>query len=343
MSQLRPSAVKHSAVKRSAVQPAFSLSLPRTRRTAGRGLLPRLLTITVLPVLIVGLFVTALLWAERISALRAIDESLASTVARILATTLDVSELPQVVGQLQAAVTAENVAFVDVQPAGDSMRFFRSKSPETDWALRSAYDAATVNSPGSQRFIFHDDRQSLYTAAAAQVRDPGVKARLNGVAAGLPERDQRYQVIRAEVYETFSGVRTLRLPGEAAPPGMLIFALGVGVSNADIEALLFRQQWLVALACALAVLLAAGLAWRATRRIVRPLVALTHAADRLSLGELDLGELDGSVVLAGSARSITELNELAQAIERLRISLSLAMSRLRPQAPPEPRPERTKP
>ncbi|WP_293914389.1 HAMP domain-containing protein [Deinococcus sp.] len=352
MSQLRHGAVQRSSVRAGTGQTGTGQTgagqaaapLPRTR--PGRGLLPRLLTITLLPVLIVGLMVTALLWAERVSALQAIDEGLASTVARILATTLDVSELPQVVGQLQAAVSAENVAFVDVRPAGGSTRFFRSKSPETDWALRAAYDAAMVNGPGnaagnaagkasgSQRFVFHDERQSLYRAAAGQVSDPGVRERLGGVAASLPERDLRYQVVRTGVYETLAGQRHLRLPGEAAPPGRLIFELGVGVSNADIEALLTRQQWLVALACALAVALAAGLAWRATGRIVRPLVKLTRAADRLSLG--DLGEQGESVDLVGPARSVTELSELAGAIERLRISLSLAMTRLRPPGQRQP-------
>jgi HAMP domain-containing protein len=300
----------------------------------GRGLLTRLLAITVLPVLAVGLFVAALLGAERALALRAIDDSLASTVARILATTLDVSELSQVVTQLQAAVTAENVAFVDVRPAeSDGVRFFRSKTPETDWALRAAYDEASRSSPLEHQFVFHDDRLQLYQSAAAQVSDAGVRARLNAVAAGLPRGDQTFQVVRAGVYQDLAGRRTLRLPGEAAPPGTLLFELGVGVNNADIEGLLARQQWQVIVASSLVALLAAGLAWRATQRIVRPIVALTRAADRLSLGELE-----DPVPLAAPARTfpelntVTELSELAQAIERLRTSLALALSRLRPQS-----------
>ena len=308
---------------------------------AGRGLLARLLAITVLPVLGVGLFVALLLGVQRVSALRAIDDSLAGTVSRILATTLDVSELPQVVSQLQAAVSAENVVFVDVRPAGDAVRFFRSKTPETDWALRAAYDEAVRARPGDHRFVFHDQRAQLYQNAASQVTSPEVRQRLNTFAATLTAHDQVMQVIRAEVYEDASGRRTLRfaddrqpaasLPGtvlSAAPGSRLIFTLGVGVNNAEIEALLSRQQGLVIGACTLAALLAAGLAWRATRRIVRPIVQLTRAADRLSLG--DLGE---AVSLEAPAHTVTELSELAQAIERLRTSLALAMSRLRPSAP----------
>ena len=292
----------------------------------GRGLLSRLLAITVLPVLAVGLVVALLLGAERMSALRAIDDSLASTVARILATTLDVSDLSQVANQLQAAATAENVAFVDVRPAEGGLRFFRSKTPETDWALRAAYDEASVTAPAEHRFVFHDDRPALYRQAAAEVSDPGVKARLLRVASTLPPGEQVYQVVRASVYENRIGQRVLQLPGEVAPTGALIFELGVGVNNAVIEALLTRQQWLVALACVLAALLASGLAWRATRRIVRPIVLLTREADRLSLGDLE-----EPVALDLPGRGVTELTELAQAIERLRTSLALAMNRLRPQ------------
>ena len=304
-------------------------SVPRLvqlRNGAGRGLLARLLAITVLPVLAVGLFVALLLGVERVHALRAIDDSLASTVARILATTLDVSDLSQVATQLQAAVGADNVAFVDVRPAEGGLRFFRSKTPETDWALRAAYDAAVQNAPGDHRFLFRGVRPQLYRQAAAQVADPAVRKRLKAVADSLPTEPEAYQVVRASVYENRTGQRVLRLLGEAAPPGRLLFGLGVGVNNAVIEGLLFRQQWLVVGASTLVALLAAGLAWRATRRVVQPIVQLTRAADRLSLGELE-----GPVLLELPSRAVTELNELAQAIERLRTSLALAMSRLRPQ------------
>ena len=301
----------------------------RHRRGAGRGLLARLLAITVLPVLAVGLFVALLLGIERVHALRAIDDSLASTVARILATTLDVSDLSQVASQLQAAVGAENVAFVDVRPAEGGLIFFRSKTPETDWVLRAAYDAAVQNAPGDHRFVFPDTRPQLYRQAAAQVTDPAVRERLRALADRLPTRPEAYQVVRVSVYENRAGQRVLRFPSEAAPPGTLVFELGVGVNNAVIEGLLLRQQWLVVGASTLVALLAAGLAWRATRRVVQPFVQLTRAADRLSLGELE-----GPVLLELPGRAVTELNELAQAIERLRTSLALAMNRLRPQALP---------
>ncbi|WP_188963896.1 HAMP domain-containing protein [Deinococcus aquiradiocola] len=310
--------------------PASALSPARPAPQGGsRSLLARLLTVTVLPVLLLGLFVAAVLGAERMSALRAVDDSLAATVARILGTTLDVSDLTQVAAQLQAAVTADNVEFVDVRPTGDTLRFFRSKTPDTDWALRRAYDAAQTTDPASHRFVFHDTRLALYRDAAARVTDPAVRDRLNRVADTLSGGDRAYQVVRARVYEDRSGQRALQLPGDPAPGGTPLFELGVGVSNTGIETLLLRQQWLVVIACTLAALLAAALAWRATRRVVTPIVHLTRTADRLSLGDLQ-----DPVTLDAPTRTITELHDLALAIERLRTSLALAMTRLRPAPPP---------
>ena len=302
---------------------------------AGRSLLARLLMVTLLPVLLVGAAVAALLGVQRMTALRAIDESLAGTVARILATTLDVRDLSQVTAQLQAAVTAPDVAFIDVQPVGGELRYFRSRTPENDWALRPAYDAQLLARPYDHRFVYGGELRTL-TLAAARAAPPAVRARLERQArqAAAP---QVIQLVQASVYQDRSGVRALRLPGEAAPPGAHIFDLGVGVSNAEIDALLGRQQWLAAAAGTLSVLLGVTLAWRATRRIVRPIVALTRAADRLSLGDLD-----GPLTLPTPHHTITELHELAQAIERLRTSLGLALSRLRPH-PAQPPAVRTAP
>lgn len=56
------------------------------------------------------------------------------------------------------------------------------------------------------------------------------------------------------------------------------------------------------------------------RRSMRPVVALTHAADQISLGE----SLDTSIKSA----SIDEIGMLTKSIDRLRVSMKAAMSRL---------------
>lgn len=122
----------------------------------------------------------------------------AITVSRLLATTLDVSDLSQVAKtQPHGAMTAKNVVFVDMRLPGAGLCFFRSKSPVTDWELRTAYDEASVAAFAEHRFVLHDDRSALYRQAASGVSHPGVKARLPLVAKTILPDEQMYQMVRA--------------------------------------------------------------------------------------------------------------------------------------------------
>jgi methyl-accepting chemotaxis protein len=71
---------------------------------------------------------------------------------------------------------------------------------------------------------------------------------------------------------------------------------------------------------AITVLLAACIAWFAARGIVKPIMKLTDAAERMSLGDLNV-KID--------IPSRDEIGLLAQAIARMQISLRMAMERLR--------------
>jgi len=62
------------------------------------------------------------------------------------------------------------------------------------------------------------------------------------------------------------------------------------------------------------------IAWLFARALVKPIMTLTDIAERMSLGELDI-KVD--------VKSKDEIGLLAQAVERMRISLNMAMSRLR--------------
>jgi HAMP domain-containing protein len=97
-------------------------------------------------------------------------------------------------------------------------------------------------------------------------------------------------------------------------------AFRLGVSMVRIEA----RKW--NLATTLVVLLGAfasatiGAMYVLVRRSLRPVVTLTRAAEQISLGE----GLDASV----KSTQVDELGQLANAIERLRVSMKAAMSRL---------------
>jgi methyl-accepting chemotaxis protein len=71
---------------------------------------------------------------------------------------------------------------------------------------------------------------------------------------------------------------------------------------------------------AITLLLAAMIAWFSARGLVTPIMKLTDAAERMSIGDLHV-KID--------VRSTDEIGLLAQAIGRMQTSLRMAMERLR--------------
>ena len=71
---------------------------------------------------------------------------------------------------------------------------------------------------------------------------------------------------------------------------------------------------------AVTALLAAAIAWFSARALAKPIMKLTDAAERMSMGDLNV-KID--------VRSWDEIGLLAQAIGRMQISLRMAMERLR--------------
>ena len=295
------------------------------------GLSFKMLSIATLPVLLAGLLVALLMTAQRTASLSSASQSLADSVARILATTLDVRDVALVSTQLQAAVSSQSVAFVDVLPGDHNLRFFVSKDQDSDWYLRRAYDSAMQAHPGQHLFKFTDGRAGAYRQAAQQLGPTGPLTDQAGVRAHLDQAAERYQategqvsefeVVRMQVYELPSGQRRLRTEGQPQPSGVLLFTLGIGVSNQPLSAMMNRELALVLLACGLVAIGAALIALWSARRLVRPILGVTQAAGRISLGDIDTPV---DIV------SDDETGELAQSVERLRVSLQLALRRLRP-------------
>jgi nitrate/nitrite-specific signal transduction histidine kinase len=77
--------------------------------------------------------------------------------------------------------------------------------------------------------------------------------------------------------------------------------------------------WALALLVASA-LLVAVIAWISSKLLIRPILEMTYAADRMSMGELD-----EPISLSGR----DELGLLAASLERLRKSMRSAIARLR--------------
>lgn len=107
--------------------------------------------------------------------------------------------------------------------------------------------------------------------------------------------------------------------GHARKTG-LGWVLALGQDEAEVfEGLTLLRQFAYAL-LAITALLAAVVAWFAARGLIRPILHLTQAAERMSLGDLNVKI---------EVRSSDEIGILAQAIERLQTSLALAIARLK--------------
>jgi methyl-accepting chemotaxis protein len=97
------------------------------------------------------------------------------------------------------------------------------------------------------------------------------------------------------------------------------WAVAVQQEEEELFAPIRQTQLLGAVLLALAALLVAGIARAASTVLIRPILALTEAADRMSLGEVDEP--------IRSARN-DELGRLARSLERLRKSLKAAFARI---------------
>ncbi|MBW2517174.1 MAG: zinc-ribbon domain-containing protein [Deltaproteobacteria bacterium] len=98
------------------------------------------------------------------------------------------------------------------------------------------------------------------------------------------------------------------------------WALAMQQEDTEVFAALNRMQKFALTLLGCTVLLVSVIAWFSARAIVTPVMKLTDAAERMSLGELNV-KID--------IKSRDEIGLLAQAIGRMQTSLRLAMNRLR--------------
>lgn len=110
------------------------------------------------------------------------------------------------------------------------------------------------------------------------------------------------------------------VPAGQATDANLIRRVTVGLPSTQADRNLQRTTLLVLLSTLAGLALAAWLALRAARRIVQPITELVKVADAISLGDL---------TRPVRAANNDEIGDLAQALERMRLSLEAAMDRLR--------------
>jgi HAMP domain-containing protein len=281
------------------------------------GFRSKITLVAVLPVTIIGILIVALFLLYRPSILGVVSQNLASTVTRVLATSLDVTDFSLVESQLRAAVSSRDVAFVDVRPPNATMRFFVSKTPDTDWYLSRQYDAYLRDHSDATRFEYTDRLAETYRDVRAHINQKIDAFRANN------QRTTVFEVIRAEVYDLPNGQRELRFATEPRPKGVKVFDLGVGVLAKDVQGVLDTQFRLILSISLAAIALALVVAITVSQRLARPILQITSAANRISLGEIHTP----ITTLTRNEAAQDEVEDLGRAVERLRLSLVLAMKR----------------
>ncbi|MPY65142.1 HAMP domain-containing protein [Deinococcus sp. SDU3-2] len=249
----------------------------------------------------------------------------AEAVAVAVGTSLDTRDQETVNAQLDALLRRSAVGFVEVE-LPDGTVYFRSQNPGLDGSLQGRVADFIKANPQTGTFVNRGTPADAYREQLAQLEEVGAgesaQARELRALAGDEENqrggNETFIVSRLGVVEGRDGVRT---PVDASErPGDLLYRIAVGVDSTEANQRLRTTLLLVLGISLLAALAAAALTLRATRRIVQPIERLVKSAEAISMGDL---------AQPVRADRNDEIGDLAQALERMRLSLESAMERLR--------------
>ncbi|MFB9992146.1 HAMP domain-containing protein [Deinococcus oregonensis] len=249
----------------------------------------------------------------------------AQAVAVAVGTSLDTRDQETVNAQLDALLARSAVGFVRVE-LPDGTTYFRGRDPRLDGTLQSSVAKWLVDNPITGTFQTSGSAADSYRTQLQQLEDVGAgdsaQAQELRRQAEDPanQRSDRtpYVVSRLGVIEGQNGQRTTT--SATTKNDSLLYRIAVGVPNAQ-AAINLRNTLLLVLGVSLLALALAGvLAIRAARRVVQPIERLVAVADAISMGDL---------TRPVQADRNDEIGDLAQALERMRLSLEAAMDRLR--------------
>lgn len=249
----------------------------------------------------------------------------AQAVAVAVGTSLDTRDQETVNAQLDALLRRSAVGFVRVE-LPDGTTYFRSQNPALDGTLQGRVATFLRGSPDMGTFVSRGSAADAYREQLAQLEAVGAgesaQAReLRGQAEKKENQHAErasYVVSRLGVVETDGGQRST--VGASEDSSNLLYRIAVGVPNTQAAANLRNTLLLVLAVSLLALLLAASLAIRSAQRVVQPIERLVKVADAISMGDL---------TRPVQADRNDEIGDLAQALERMRLSLEAAMDRLR--------------
>jgi len=249
----------------------------------------------------------------------------AETVAVAVGASLNTRDQETVNAQLDTLLGRSDVGFVRVE-LPDGSTYFRSRNPMLDGALQGKIATFLKENPETGTFVNSGSPAEAYREQIKQLEAVGAgdapQARELRELATKPENQRgdrtAYIVRRLGVADLETGKRSILKATEENPN--LVYRISVGVPNTEGARNLRNTLLLVLGVSLLALALAAALAVRAARLVVQPIEQLVKVADAISMGDL-------SKPVQASRND--EIGDLAQALERMRLSLSSAMERLR--------------
>ena len=296
------------------------------RSTRRSSLSRRVLISTLLPLGLFTLVTLGFLVYELPRAQSQLITENAQAVAVAVGSNLDVTDQNTVYAQLDALIKRSSVGFVQVN-LPDGTTFFRSKNAYTDGPLSEQIAAWVQQHPSNSTFVQSGSAADSYKYQLSLLEQVGAgdsdqaKALRSSVADPANQQSSTTTYLLSSINVT-QNAQAERVVGQGikSGSGTPLYSIVVGVPG-DAAFALLRNTLLLVLGVALvAFIIAALLAARTARLVVQPIERLVRAADAISMGDLD--------------RPVTverndEVGDLAQALERMRLSLEAAMERLR--------------
>ncbi len=301
-------------------------SLDPVRRSRRSSLSRRVLLSTLLPL---GLFtlvtLSFLVYALPRAQSQLITEN-AQAVAVAVGSSLDVTDQNTVYAQLDALIKRSAVGFVQVN-LPDGTTFFRSKNAYTDGPLSEQIAAWVQQHPDNSTFVQSGSPADSYRYQLSLLEQVGAGASNQAKALRSSVADPANQMSTTVTY-LLSGIsvtqnaRAERVVTQGIKPtgGTPLYSIVVGVPGDAAFAQLRNTLLLILGVALLAFIVAALLAARTARLVVQPIERLVLAADAISMGDLNQPV---------TVERNDEIGDLAQALERMRLSLEAAMERLR--------------
>ncbi|ULH14934.1 HAMP domain-containing protein [Deinococcus sp. KNUC1210] len=296
---------------------------PKVRRSS---LARRVLVSTLLPLLLFTVVTLAFLVYALPRAQRQLIGQNAQAVAVAVGSNLDVTDQNTVYGQLDALIKRSSVGFVQVN-LPDGTTFFRSKNAFTDGPLSEKIASWVQTHPDNSTFVESGSPADSYRYQLSLLEQVGAgdssqaKALKTSIANPTNQESTTttYVLSSINVTQNSKGVREVA-QGVKSSAGTQLYSIVVGVPADDAFRLLTNTLLLVLGVALIAFIVASLLAVRTARLVVQPIERLVKAADAISMGDLERPV---------QVERNDEIGDLAQALERMRLSLEAAMERLR--------------